>query len=431
MLAGTELWERFSFYGMQSLLMLYMTKQLLLPGHADQVAGMAAYRSFLAAAVGPMSDLALAAQTFGLYSGLTYVTPLIGAWIADRLLGKTRTITIGALFMAAGHLTMASERLFLLALLLLIVGTGLLTGNLAAQVGQLYGVDDDRRTRAFGIYLMALNVGSLAAPLICGSLGEKVAWHWGFGAAGVGMLIGLVTYLLGRKHLPPERAWVREKGIKLTRADRRRIFGILLALVPYMLASAALNQAYGLMLVWADSNVGHTILGWTVPITWVLTADGVFTIAGIAFATTIWKRLAAQGREPHDVSKVAIACIGIGLGYLGLALAARWPVVPLTAFVSFYLVADFSIGWLEAPTASMTSRDAPAQVNAMMMAVFKLAFGVAYFLVGWLGRFYEPLGASGFWLLNAGIAGTGLLIIALFGRRIVALLEPEHGTDIG
>ena len=226
-LAGTELWERFSFYGLQSLLMLYMTRQLLLPGHTDQVAGLPAYRSVLSAAFGPMTDLAFAAQTFGLYSGLTYVTPLIGAWIADRLLGKTRTVTVGALFMAAGHLTIASERLFLLALSLLIVGTGLLTGNMEAQVGQLYGVDDDRRTRAFGVYLMALNVGSLAAPLICGTLGEKVAWHWGFGAAGIGILVGLATYLLGRGHLPLEPARVlfsaRVAGAFLRAARRVRL----------------------------------------------------------------------------------------------------------------------------------------------------------------------------------------------------------------
>jgi POT family proton-dependent oligopeptide transporter len=262
--------------------------------------------------------------------------------------------------------------------------------------------------------------------LVCGTLGEKIAWHWGFGASGIGMLIGLATYLAGRRHLPPERARVRAHRVPLSRADWRRIAGIVLALVPYMLASAALNQAYGIMLVWADTGVAHDIGGWAVPITWVMTADGLFTILGIGVATSIWKRLAAHGREPHDIGKVAVACAGMMVGYLYLALAARQPLVPMAMFVGFYLIVDFAIGWLEAPTASLVSRDAPAQVNAMMMAVFKLAYGLCYFLLGWLGRFFEPLGPSNFWLLNAGLAAIGLAIIAIGGRRIVRMLEPER-----
>ena len=172
-LAGTEMWERFSFYSMQSLLMLYMAKYLLLPENAGKVAGIGIYRSVLEGIFGPMTNLALAAQTFGLYSGFILVTPLIGAWLGDRVLGRTKTVTMGALLMSAGHLTMAIEQAFLLALLLLIIGGGLFISNLAAQIGGLYAPDDTRRTRAFGIYLMAVNVGALAAPLISGTLGER------------------------------------------------------------------------------------------------------------------------------------------------------------------------------------------------------------------------------------------------------------------
>jgi POT family proton-dependent oligopeptide transporter len=166
-------WERFAFFGMQALLMLYMTKYLLLPEHARSVLGLAQFRGALSATVGPMTDLAFAAQTYGIYSGLTYASPLVGAWLGDRVLGKTRTVTIGTLLMAAGHLLMASEHFFLVAMLLLVLGAGCLVGNMAAQVGQLYAPDDHRRTRAFGLYLAALNVGALLAPLVIGSLGEK------------------------------------------------------------------------------------------------------------------------------------------------------------------------------------------------------------------------------------------------------------------
>jgi POT family proton-dependent oligopeptide transporter len=136
-LAGTELWERFSFYGMQALLMLYMDEAPAPARACGEVLGLGAFRAALSDLFGPMTDLAFAAQTFGIYSGLIYVTPLAGAWLGDRVLGKTRTVTIGALLMSAGHLAMASERLFLVALLLLILGAGCLVGNMAAQVGQL------------------------------------------------------------------------------------------------------------------------------------------------------------------------------------------------------------------------------------------------------------------------------------------------------
>jgi POT family proton-dependent oligopeptide transporter len=174
-LATTEMWERFSFYGMQALLMLYMVNYLLLPAHAGGVLGLAAFRGGIEAVTGRLTNIALAAQTFGIYSGLIYVTPLAGAWLGDRVLGRTRTITIGCVLMAAGHLTMAFERFFLFALTLLILGAGCLLGNMAAQVGALYAPEDDRRTRAFGIYLITLNIGALVAPLIVGTLGEDVS----------------------------------------------------------------------------------------------------------------------------------------------------------------------------------------------------------------------------------------------------------------
>jgi POT family proton-dependent oligopeptide transporter len=413
-LAGTELWERFSFYGMQALLMLYMTQHLLRPDVAPDVLGLASFRAGLSSLFGPMTDLAFAAQTFGLYSGFIYVTPLAGAWLGDRLLGKTRTVTLGALLMSAGHLTMASERLFLVALLLLILGAGCVIGNMAAQVGQLYAPDDERRTRAFGVYLIALNAGALASPLIIGTLGETIGWHWGFGAAGIGMLIALATYLHGRRHLPPDRIRERAGRAALTRAEWRPIAGILLVLLPYILATAALQQAYGLMLVWADKSVERRVLGWEVPITWVLTLDGLMTIAGVVIATSIWKRLAARGREPSDTAKLAVGCAGIALAYGFLASFAGLDTIPMLMFIAFYLILDLAIGWTEAPTASLTSRHAPAPVNATMMAVFKLASAFAYSCSAGLARFFEPLGPALYWALTAALPATGMLLLIVF-----------------
>ena len=425
-LATTEMWERFSFYGMQALLMLYMTKYLLLPEHARGVFGLAAFRQGLSAIVGPMTDLGFAAQTFGIYSGLIYGTPLIGAWLGDRVLGKTRTIILGCLLMSAGHLAMAFEQLFVLALLLIVLGSGGVLGNMVAQVGLLYAPDDQRRTRAFGIYLITLNIGALASPLIIGTLGEKVGWHWGFGAAGIGMLIGLSTYLAGRRHLPPDRIVKRGEKVRLTRHERRQVGAILLLLIPYILYSAAAAQAYGLMIVWGDTAVNRNILGWEVPVTWILVADGIFTILGVLLANRIWVALGKRNREPSDFTKVTIGYLGVGAAYLYIALVATLPVVPVLMWIFFFLMMDFSFGWSEPPTQSLISRDSPPSVNAMMMATMKASTMPAYFFIGWLGRFYEPLGPAAFWALTAALPLAAAAAIVLGKGWFKRLMEPEH-----
>lgn len=425
MLAGTELWERFSFFGMQALLMLYMTKYLLLPEHARNVLGLGQFRGILSATFGPMTDLAFATQTYGIYSGLIYASPLIGAWLGDRVIGKTRAVTIGTLLMAAGHLAMASEHFFLIALLLLIVGSGCLLGNMAAQVGLLYSPDDARRTRAFGLYLLALNIGALIAPLIIGTLGEKVSWHWGFGAAGFGMLIGLATYLFGRRHLPPDIISERTATAKLTRREWKTLGVLMLMLVPYLLATAALNQAYGIMYIWADTSVNRHVFGWEMPVTWVGIFDGTMTIVGVLIGNAIWKRSAERGREISDLSKLAISCVGMALGYLYIGGVATLAVTPIVLWLGFYLIVDFATVWMEAPPQAMITRSAPSSTSATMIAVFKLASAFAYFLLGWLGRFYEPLGAPLYWTLTATLPLAGLAILLVTRGTITRVLNAK------
>ena len=421
-LAGTELWERFSFYSMQSLLMLYMTKYLLLPENSGKVVGLGIYRNVLESIFGPMTHLALAAQTFGLYSGFILVTPLVGAWLGDRVLGRTKTVTIGALLMSAGHLTMAIEQAFLLALLLLIVGGGLFISNLAAQIGGLYAPDDTRRTRAFGIYLMALNVGALAAPLISGTLGERVAWHWGFGAAGIGMLIGLATYLAGRRHLPPD---VIAQGVKpepLTSRQWQSVGGLILLYAPKLFFFAAIQQAYGIMVVWADTAVDRKIGGWELPVTWVLTADGILTIVGVVFANWVWGRMAASGREPHDIRKIGISNVMAAAAFLLIAGFSVLPQVPVYGWLLFYLVMDFSFAWNDPPARAMIARYAPRSVNGTMFALYSLSGALGFFLLGWLGRFYEPLGPTKYFLLTATLPIAGALMLIVFAHPLERLL---------
>jgi POT family proton-dependent oligopeptide transporter len=202
-LSFSEFWERFSYYGMQALLVLYMTQQLLLPGHVENVLGFAAFRRLLESVYGPLSPQALGSVIFGLYAGLVYVTPILGGLLADRLLGRTPTIITGASLMAAGHFLMAFDASFLLALLCLLLGAGCFKANIASQVGDLYAAGDPRRGKAFQIYLLGVQLAVIFSPLVCGTLGEVYGWHLGFGAAGVGMLIGLLIYLGGLRWLPP------------------------------------------------------------------------------------------------------------------------------------------------------------------------------------------------------------------------------------
>ena len=239
-LAFCELWERFSYYGMQALLVLYLSNYLFLPENIGHVAGIETLRAWIEGATGPRSPQQLASVVFGLYAGLVYLTPLFGGLLADRWLGRTRTVVIGASMMALGHFLMAFEASFLAALACLLIGVGCFKGNIAAQVGALYVPGDQRRASAFQIFMLAVQVAVILAPIVCGTLGEKVAWHWGFGAAGVGMLIGLVVYLAGRRWLPPEAPRVSaaqntlEAKPRMTANERARLI-LLIALIPVLM----------------------------------------------------------------------------------------------------------------------------------------------------------------------------------------------------
>jgi POT family proton-dependent oligopeptide transporter len=202
-LAGTESWVSFSYYGMQSLLVLYMTGQLLKPGHLEHVLGFEPFHTALQWVYGPLSGQPLASAISGVFGALWFATPIVGGYAADRWFGRTPSIMAGCVLMTLGHFLMAFEPSFLIALACLVIGGGL-AGTLKAQVGDLYAKGDLRRADAFQLYTLAVQAAVIFSPIVCGALGEKVAWHWGFGAAGVGMLIGLVIYASGLKLLPPE-----------------------------------------------------------------------------------------------------------------------------------------------------------------------------------------------------------------------------------
>ncbi len=430
-LAGTELWDRISFHGMQALLVLYMVGQLLLPGHVENIVGFAGFRGAIEAVTGPLTITALASQIFGVYVGLVYFMPVVGGMIGDRVLGRRRTVALGAVLMTAGHFCMAFDASFLAAMALLIAGAGCLRGNLVSQVGDLYGPGDPRRDAGFQIYFIGVNLGAFIAPIVCGLLGQVYGWHIAFGFAGFGMLIGLIVFLAGTRYLPPDLVRVaRTARPPLTPADRRAIV-ILLLLLPVLATYwIAQSQVWNVYNLWVRDHVDLVIAGWTMPVPWLQAIDGLAPVVLLAPTLALWKWQRDRGGEPDDVSKMAIGCLIFGLGTAWLAAA---PLVaepggraPLLWAIGFHLISNE--GWLFfVPIAlAVWSRAAPAQVNGTMVGVYYLSTFLGSTISGRIGGLYELWSPTRFWLLHAGIVGAGGVILLVFGKRLRVELAPGH-----
>lgn len=431
----TEMWERFSFYGMRGLLVLYMVRHLFLADRPDRVAGFGVVRGSLEALFGPLAIQPLASQVYGLYTGLVYLTPLLGGMLADRVLGQRRTVVLGGALMAIGHFLMASERLFFLALLFLIAGNGCFKPNVSTQVGSLYPPDDPRRDRAFGIFYMGINLGAFVANLVCATLAALRGWHWGFGAAGVGMLVGLAIYLAGQRHLAPDEVMRRRAGdlgaerTPFTATEWRRIWALVALCALNVVFWAAYEQQGNTMQLWADEQtVWPTILGWQIPSPWYQSFNPLVIFLFTPLLALLWGRQAARRTEPSSVAKMAIGCLLLGGSFVLMAAGARvvgagrgslfWPLA--TTFV-------LTIGelYLSPIGLSLVTRVAPARVVSMMMGIWFLSSFFGNYLSGWIGTFYGRMAREHFFLLLAALGlGAGLAILA-FNRPLKRALGGE------
>ncbi len=441
-LAFTEAWERFSYYGMQTLLVLYMINRLLHPGHIEHIAGFGPFRHLLEGIYrGPLSVEALASAIFGLYTGLVYLTPIGGGFIADRILGRTRTVTLGAVLMAAGHFLMAFDLTFLAALSCLLLGVGCFKGNLASQVGALYAVGDNRRADAFQIYYLSVNAGVIAAPLIAGTLGEVYGWHYGFGAAGVGMLIGLTIYLAGRKWLPPDavvagiggrdRVENRKRAPKIPLTHREKMGIIaLVALLPVLTIAVIGNQQiFNAYLVWAQDHADLVFFHRKMPTTWLITLDSVVSVTFLAGAVVFWRLWAKKYPEPAEITKMGIGSLCAVTGFVSLAVGAALAASSGTKVAIGWLIAFHvlnSIGFANVFPVSLAlyARVAPAALSATIIGVYYLHLFAANNLVGWIGGLLEKMPATHFWLLHAALSGVAGVIFLIAGRLFGHLLAP-------
>ncbi|MDE2464894.1 MAG: peptide MFS transporter [Alphaproteobacteria bacterium] len=416
-LSMSEVWERFSYYGMQSLLVLYLTEYLFKPGRIAHVWGFAPFARAIEWAYGPLSPQALASAIFGLYAGLVFVTPLAGGWLADRILGRTRTVTIGAVLMAMGHFLMAFEVSLLPALLCLLVGVGCFKGNIAAQVGDLYAEDDPRRADGFMIYFLGIQLAVIVAPLICGTLGQTVGWDWGFGAAGVGMVIGLATYLVGRPSMPPEPA--RQATVKRAPLSAKdwRVIAVLVALLPVLALSLVSNQEiFNAYLIWAQKNYQLVFFGRTMPITWMLSVDAFVSTGMMAFVIWFWRWWATRWREPDEITKIVIGTSITACAPLILA-AASWRVAqtghPVSIYwaFGFHFINDLGFSMVLPTGLALYSRAAPKGLSGTMIAVYYLHLFVGNMLVGYIGGLLSTMPAVNFWLLHAALMVTAAVLL--------------------
>ena len=466
----TETWERVSYYGMRSLLVLYMVKHLFVqPDAGVEVLGFNALKHALETAFGTMTPQALSSQIYGLYTGFVYLTPFFGGLLADRLLGRRKSVIVGAVLMAIGHFLMASESLFFVALMVLILGNGCFKPNISTQVGGLYAPNDPRRDRAYGVFYVGVNLGAFIAPLICGTLGQVVGWHYGFAAAGVGMVLGLVIYVTNQDKLPIEPvpttstttpvlglaafvvgvpvgilvllwlltlpplvplalaavvvassvAWL----IRLPRDERPRVMAICAACCVTVAFWAVYEQQGNTLQLWADQSTHWpTVLGFTIPSTWYQSFNPFMIWIVVPVLNVVWAAQARRGSEPTSLAKMAIGCVVLGLGFLVLIAASRGMEPGAQSSVWWLVVtsAIFTVGeiYLSPVGLSFVTKVSPARMVSMMMGVWYLSSFVGNFMAGHLGTFYEKMPHTEYFLMLAAIGVVAGLVLFAMNRPL-------------
>jgi POT family proton-dependent oligopeptide transporter len=434
----TEMWERFSYYGMRSLLVLYMVNHLLAnPEAASNVLGLDLLRSVLESVFGPMAAQPFASQIYGLYTGLVYLTPFFGGLLADQLLGQRRSVVLGALLMAFGHFLMALESMFLLALFFLILGNGAFKPNISTQVGGLYRPGDSRRDGAYTIFYMGINLGAFLSPLVCGTLGQKMGWHWGFGAAGVGMLIGLVIYLAGQKTLVPDRIQARAGAPRVSQPLSRdewlgiAALGVLCAL--NVVFWGVYEQQGNTMQLWADEKADWNVLGWQMPSTWYQSFNPFMIFLFAPLLDGFWRWQRARGQEPSTVTKMGMGCILLGLCFL-IMIAATKTVPDGQRGTVMWLVATtfvLTIGelYLSPIGLSLVSKVAPARLVSMLMGMWFLSSFFGNYLSGFLGTYWETMAKESFFgMLTILGVGAGVIMLVL-SRPLERILARQQAAN--
>jgi proton-dependent oligopeptide transporter, POT family len=394
----TEMWEIFSYYGMRALLVYYMTKQLMIGQEKASI-------------------------IYGAYQALAYFTPVFGGLIADRWLGKRRAVIIGGSIMAAGHFMMTFVPLFYPALLTIALGNGLFLPSLPSQIDGLYRPDDPRRGWAYNVYYVGINLGGFLAPLICGALGELYGWHWGFGAAGVGMLLGLCIYLLGGKYLPDQLRTVKPTvAPTVPQASARKYRSTFILLFAVALAATVFRVAYeqygNTLALWTDVGVDRTVGSWTIPMTWFPSLDPLLVIMMTPLLLAHWRRRAQAGSSGSAMRKMALGALIVAAAYLLLstvALASGTGRASWLWLVLFFVV--FTLGELYIlPTGlGLFARLAPIGYGATTVAAWFFVISSGTLLAGVVGTLWSHISHAAFF--------AALTVICLIAAAMLFALD--------
>jgi len=430
-LFATETWERFSYFGNAALVVLYMVKYLFDPARVETVIGFAAVKAALEFLFGQLDPQPLASQLFGFYTGLAYFMPIVGGLIADRWLGQRRTVIIGGVLMAIGHFLMAFEALFLFALTALILGIGAFKPNISSQVGALYAPADPRRDRAYSIFYVGINIGALLAPLVCGTLAVQYGWHYGFAAAGVGMLVSLAIYMSGQHTLPPDplpHAKVLDSGEHQAYgpAERRAIVALVGISALVTLFWAAYDQQGNTVLLWAedftDRSVNLGIWRGNLPSPWFLTLNPLMIFLFTPLIVRLWARQGERGTEPPPASKMAFGCLCVALANLVLA-AAAWSSAGKASplwLVGYFVLATIGELHLAPVGLALISKLAPARALSLMMGIWFAATLPADILGGFLGGFWSRMAKAEFFVMIGAIAAFASVAIWAFQKWVIS-----------
>ena len=397
----TEMWEMFSFFGMRAILVYYMTMRLDM-------------------------DQEYASLVYGTYAAFVYFTPVFGGMLADRWLGKARAVVIGGTAMALGHFMMSSEALFYPALCMIALGNGLFLPSLSSQVEGLYRDGDARSKSAYNIYYVGINLGGFLSPLVCGTLGEAYGWHWGFAAAGIGMLLSLVIYLAGRRYLPPEPAFgaeMRAARPPMDRAARER-FGLLIGIAAIVVIfRGAYEQNGNTIALWADTGIDRQLAsGWVIPMTWFQSINSLAVFALTPLLVARWSRLARRGVDTPLLARMAFGASIVGASYLALGLVAAWSEAHgtraswLWLFV-WFVVFTYGELYILPVGLALFGRMAPEGFRATSIATWFFAGFFGNLLAGALGTLWSQMNHGAFFALIGAVAGLSAALLYMLSRR--------------
>lgn len=397
----TEMWERFSYYGMRALLTLYLTKQLL---YSDKLAG----------------------SIYGAYTGLVYLTPILGGYLADKYLGYKRAIYIGGILMMFGHASLAiyDIRFFYLGLLLLILGNGFFKPNISTMLGQLYENHPEKKDSGFTIFYMGINLGAFLGSIACGYLGEVYGWHYGFGLAGIGMLIGLINFAFGKKEFSNiiiiKDTNIYTKDI-LSVEEKSKISIIVILSLFTMFFWLAFEQAGSSMNLFTDRYVDRNLFGFNIPASAFQSVNPLLILILAPIFAMIWNYMGKKNIEPSTPIKFIFGFIFIGIGFLALVLGSFNVMIEVSANVSMawiiiaYLFHTIGELFLSPVGLSMVSKMAPVRYAALLMGLWFLSNAFAHYaagaLAGFMSSFKELWQFFSIFVITSSVAAISLYLI--------------------